>query len=182
MDIEMLKYIIESILFISGEPVKISKIAKITGAAKPEIENAVMILQNDYASGRGVTIIKKENEIQMASSPDNSTSVSDLVKNERQENLSRAALEVLSIVAYRGPLRRMDIDAIRGVNSAFTLRSLLIRGLLERTENPGDNRGFIYKVTFDFLKYLGIDSVEKLPDWKTLNRDSRLEGIISQEQ
>jgi segregation and condensation protein B len=178
MDQNKLKSIIESILFISGESVKISKIAKITGAAKPEIENAVMVLQGEYSGGRGLTIIKKDDEVQMASSPDNSTFVADLVKSEVQENLSRAALEVLSIVAYREPVSRADVDAIRGVNSTFTLRSLLLRGLVERVENPKSARSYLYKISFDFLRYLGLDDISKLPDWENLSRDSRIDSII----
>lgn len=178
MDQEKLKSIIESILFVSGEPIKISKIAKIIGASKPEVENAIMVIQNEYSAGKGMVIIKKEDEVQMASSPENSAFVSGLVKSEVQEGLSRAALEVLSIVAYRGPVTRSDVEAIRGVNSSFTLRSLLMRGLVDRDENPKDNRGYLYKISFEFLKHLGIDSVEKLPDWKELATDSRLENII----
>jgi len=178
MDITKLKSIIESILFISGEPVKISKIAKITEAPKPEIENAIMVLQGEYSGNRGLSIIKKEDEVQMASSPDNSSFITDLVKSEVQENLSRAALEVLSIAAYRGPLSRMDIDAIRGVNSTFTLRSLLMRGLVERVENPKSARSYLYKISFDFLRHLGLDDISKLPDWEKLSRDSRIENII----
>lgn len=177
MDQEKLKSIIESVLFISGEPVKISRLAKITGAERPEVENAVMVLQNDYVN-RGMVIIRKDDMVQMATSPENSTFISDLVKSEIQENLSRAALEVLSIVAYRGPIPRADIDAIRGVNSSFTLRSLMIRGLIERTENPKDNRSYQYKISFDFLKKLGLNSIENLPDWEVLSKDERIDSII----
>lgn len=176
MDIEKLKSIIESILFISGEPVKIARISKIAGVAKPEVENAIMMLQNDYAN-RGLAIIKKEDMIEMATNPENSEFVSELVKSEIQENLSQAALEVLSIVAYRSPITRAEIETIRGVNSSYTLRSLLMRGLIERIDNPSDNRGYLYKVSFDFMKTLGIESIEKLPDWETLSKDGRIESI-----
>ncbi|MFA6047816.1 MAG: SMC-Scp complex subunit ScpB [Parcubacteria group bacterium] len=178
MDQQKLKSIIESILFVSGEPVRISKIAKITGAPKPEVENAIMMLQNEYSGGRGLAIIKKEDEVQMASSPENSTFITELVKSETQDNISRSALEVLSIVAYRGPMSRMDIDAIRGVNSTYTLRSLLMRGLVERIENPKSQRSYIYKISFDFLRHLGLDDISKLPDWEKLSHDSRIESII----
>lgn len=180
MDLEKLKSIIESILFISGEPVKLSKIAKITDAPKPEIENAIMVLQSEYSAGRGLSIIKKEDEFQMVTSPENSSFISELVKGEMQENLSRAALEILSIIAYRGPLSRMEIDAIRGVNSTYTLRSLLMRGLVERMENPKSARSFLYKISFDFMRHLGIDDITKLPDWESLSKDSRIEGIIEE--
>jgi len=181
MEQEKLKSIIESVLFINGEPLGIGRIAKIAGAAKPEVENAIMALKNEYLSGqRGLVIIKKEDMVQMAASPENSEIISELVKSEMQENLSRAALEVLAIVAYRGPLTRVDIEAIRGVNSSFTLRSLLIRGLIERIENPKDNRGYLYKISFDFLKKLGIDSIENLPDWEVLSKESRIENILNE--
>lgn len=177
MDIEKLKSIIESVLLISGEPIKISKISKISEASKPEIENALMLLQNEYAN-RGFAIIKKEDMVEISTNPENSKYVLELIKGEIQENLSQAALEVLSIVAYRSPITRADIEAIRGVNSSFTLRSLLMRGLLERTENPKDNRGYLYKISFDFMKSLGLDSIEKLPEWETLSKDERIDNII----
>jgi segregation and condensation protein B len=181
MDQDKLKSAIESILFVSGEPVKISRITKITGTPKPVVENAIMVMQNEYSSnGRGMVIIKKEEEIQMATSPENAKLVDDLVKSEIQENLSKASLEVLSIVAYRGPMSRMDVESIRGVNCSFTLRSLLMRGLLERIDNPSDHRSYIYKISFDFLKKLGIESVDRLPDYQPLSKDERISSIIGQ--
>jgi segregation and condensation protein B len=180
MEQKKLQSAIESILFVSGEPVKISRIAKITSAPKPEVENAIMTIQGEYASSdRGMIIIKKEDEVQLVTNPNNATVVDDLVKSEIQENLSKAALEVISIVAYRGPISRMDVEAIRGVNCSFTLRSLLMRGLLERIDNPADNRSYLYKISFDFLKKLGIESVEKLPDFEKLSKDDRIDSIIN---
>ncbi len=179
MEQEKLKSAIESILFISGEPVSVAKIAKVTEAPIAEVENALMILQNEYAgSQRGIVILKKEQEVQMATDPDQASIVDRLVKSEIQENLSRAGLEVLSIIAYRGPITRVEVEAIRGVNCSYTVRSLMMRGLLERIENPSDNRGYLYKISFDFLKKLGIDSIEKLPDYETLSKDGRIDSII----
>jgi len=89
---------------------------------------------------------------------------------------------VLSIVAYRGPITRAEIEAIRGVNCSFTLRALLIRGLLDRTENIKDNRRYLYNISFDFLKKLGMDSVEKLPDWETLNKKIEEGGASAPEK
>lgn len=179
MEQEKLKSAIESILFISGEPVSVAKIAKVTEAPIAEVENALMVLQNEYAdSQRGIVILKKEQEVQMATDPENASIVDRLVKSEIQENLSRAGLEVLSIIAYRGPITRVEVEAIRGVNCSYTVRSLMMRGLLERIENPSDNRGYLYKISFDFLKKLGIDSIEKLPDYETLSKDGRIDSII----
>ena len=180
MELENVKSIIESILFLSGEPIKLSKISKIIGTSKAETENAILSLQNDYAlNKRGLVILKKEDEFQLATNPENSTFIDQLVKSEMQEALSRAALEVISIVAYRGPITRSEIEAIRGVNSSYTVRSLMLRGLMERIENPNDSRGYLYKISFDFLKKLGIDSVKKLPDFEELSKDERIDSIIN---
>ena len=178
MELEKLKSIIESILFISGEPVKIARIAKIAGAEKPEVENAIMVLQGEYAQGRGMIIVRKEDEVQMATAPENAQIISELVKSEIQEGLSRASLEVLAIVAYRGPMSRLDVEAIRGVNCSFTLRTLLMRGLVERVDNPNDSRSYLYKISFDFLKKLGLESVNQLPDFESLSKDSRIDSVV----
>lgn len=180
MEQAKLKSLVESILFISGEPVKISRIVKITGAPKPEVENALMVLSGEYSSGgRGFAIIRKEDEVQMATSPENASLVEELIKSEIQENLSKASLEVLAIVAYRGPLTRAEVETIRGVNCSFTIRALLMRGLLERVDNPMDSRSYLYKISFDFLKKLGLESVERLPDFAKLSGDERIDSIIS---
>ena len=179
MEISRLKSIIESLLFLSGEPLKTAKIAKICKSSKSEVEKAVKMLQEEYAlSQRGIVLIKKEDEVQLSTNPENFSYADQLVKSEMQENLSRAALEVLSIVAYRGPITRAEIESIRGVNCTFTLRSLMMRGLLERIENPKDGRGYLYKISFEFLKKLGITNINKLPNYQELNQDPRIASII----
>src|SRR4030042_2869575 len=135
MEQDKLKSIIESLLFISGEPAAVSRLAKIAGVPKAEVENAAMVLSGEYESqGRGLRIIKKGDEIQLASNPENAGFAEQLVKGELQESLSPAASEVLSIIAYRGPITRAGIEAIRGVNCTSTLRNLLLRGLVDREE------------------------------------------------
>ena len=179
MDLDNLKPIIESLLFVSGEPMALSRLAKLTDSHRAEIENAVMALEAEYsAQKRGMTIIRKEDEVQMATNPDYSNFVSKLLETELQESLSQAALEVASIIAYRGPITRSDIEAIRGVNCTYTIRNLLMRGLVERSDNPKDNRGYLYRISFDFLKALGIGNARDLPDFEDLSRDKRAETII----
>lgn len=179
METEKLKSVIESLLFVSGEPVKTSKLAKIIGAKNSEIEKALMLLDEDYSDGRGLAIIRKGGEVQMGTKAENANFVEKIVKNEIQENISRAGLEVLSIVAYRGPISRVDIEAIRGVNCSFTLRSLMMRGLLEREGNPEGGRGYLYSISFEFLKKLGLKSLVDLPDYETLSREEKIESIIN---
>jgi segregation and condensation protein B len=95
-----------------------------------------------------------------------------------QEGLSKAALEVLSIIAYKGPISRAEIESIRGVNCSFTLRSLMMKGLLERIDNPKDGRGYLYKISFEFMKKLGIENIDKLPDYQELSQDPRIESVV----
>lgn len=179
MEILKLKSVIESLLFLSGEPLKITKIVKICEASSGEVEEAIKILQEEYAKAeRGIILIKKEAEVQLATNPENFSFIDRLVKSEMQESLSKAALEVLSIAAYRGPIARVEIEAIRGVNCSFTLRSLMMRGLLERIENPKDGRGYLYKISFEFMKKLGIENINKLPDYQELSRDPRIASVI----
>lgn len=154
----------------------ILKLAKVADATEAEVEGALEKLNADYANGRGLRIVKIKDTIQLVSNPDNAQFVAELIKSEIQENLSQAALEVLSVVAYRGPISRAEVEAIRGVNCSFTLRALLIRGLIDRTENIKDNRRYLYNISFDFLKKLGVDSVEKLPDWEVLQKKEKIES------
>jgi len=182
VDQKKLKSVIESILFISGEPLAVSRIQKVTDASEEEVESALGSIAQDYSDGRGMVMIRKEDKVEMATSPENAEFISELVKSEIQENLSPAALEVLSIIAYRGPIARVEIESIRGVNCSFTLRSLLMRSLIERVDNPKDSRGYLYKISFQFLESLGMESVEKLPDFENLSKDARIESVLAKEE
>jgi segregation and condensation protein B len=178
MEVSQLKSILESLLFVSGEPIKISKLSKICGAKKDDILTALDEL-NQYYQGneRGFAILQKEDNAQLVTNPSNAEYVSQLVSNEINSDLTRSALEVLSIIAYREPITRVQIEAIRGVNCSYVLRNLLLKGLVERTENQ-DIRGYLYETSFDFLKTLGISSAKKLPDWEKLSQNEKIEELL----
>lgn len=159
-----LKHKIESVFFITGEPVSEKKLVKVLEVLQNEVRAALEELRSDYKD-RGIVVLQKEDEWQFGTAPEHAGLIEHLVKSEFTEELSRAALETLTIVAYRGPLTRHDLDFIRGVNSSFMLRNLLLRGLVERVENPNDARSYLYKISFDFLKHLGISRVEDLPQY-----------------
>lgn len=170
---EKLKSIVESLLFVSGEPLKIKKIAMIAKESGAEIKKAVEELRQDLISGKsGLALLEKEDEAQLATNPENSEYVNAFLKSEMEQGLSRASLETLAIVAYRGPLSRMEVEQIRGVNCTFTLRYLLIRGLIERVKNPYDSRSWHYKISFDFLKKLNISRIENLPRYDELKKET----------
>lgn len=168
--------ILESMLFISGEAMSFKRLSKYTSMEIPDLENAAMELARKYnEENRGMRILIKDKEVQMVTSGENSKYVESYMKADIEGELSRAALEVLSVVAYRGPISRSKIEEIRGVNCSFTLRHLLIRGLVERADNPNDARAYLYGISFDFLKKLGIEKVENLPRFQELKNKKILE-------
>ena len=101
--------------------------------------------------------------------PELSSLIEDLQKEELNKDLSKASLETLSIILYKNGANRAEIDYIRGVNSSFTLRALSIRGLVEKTIDPKDSRRYIYKSSFELLSFMGVKSVEELPDYGAVN-------------
>lgn len=157
-----LKTTIEAILFIQGEPLAVSRLAKITGAKPAEVTSSLQELMAEYRE-RGIVLIQNGDEWQFATNPAQKAITEKLVTSELADELSRASLEVLSIVAYKGPLSRAAIEYVRGVNSSFTLRNLLVRGLVERGENPADRRSYLYRISADFLKHMGLTKIEDLP-------------------
>ncbi|MDP3727459.1 MAG: SMC-Scp complex subunit ScpB [bacterium] len=164
-----LKSTIESILFVQGEPLAISRLVKITGAKKADVESALRELAGECRE-RGIVLIKNGDEWQFATNPANKAIVEKLVTSELTDELSRASLEVLAIVAYKGPATRAQIEYIRGVNSSFSLRNILIRGLVTRGENPADRRSYLYRISADFLKHLGLSSPAELPEYQAFHQ------------
>lgn len=174
---------LESLLFISGEPLSFARLAKILEISEEDVKACLQTLSEKYAGDTqcGLMIITKDQKVVLTTKPENAPFVEALTKSTLQGNLSKAALEVLAIVAYRAPITRAEIEAIRGVNCSFTVRNLLLRDLIERRGNPEDARGYIYFPTFKFLQSLGIKDMESLPDYETLSQDERLKIILEEE-
>ncbi|MEK7567958.1 MAG: SMC-Scp complex subunit ScpB [Patescibacteria group bacterium] len=165
-----LSQIIEAILFWKGEPISIKKISEITKKNISEISEAVNILEENL-SNRGVVLLRKGEEIMLGTKGEAGSLIESLIKEELQKDLGKAGLETLSIILYLGPVARSEIDYIRGVNSSFIVRNLLIRGLVERSENVPNKRGYAYNATFELLSYLGITKVEDLTEYKELQQE-----------
>lgn len=156
---------IEAILFFKNEPLTHKDLAKILNCELKEIEPAITELQNIYKD-RGIVIINTGEEISFGTHPEHSQMIETLQKEELSRDLGRAGLETLTIILYKGPISRREIDYIRGVNSGFILRNLLIRGLIERAESVTGERSFSYKPTLALFEYLGLSKREDLPDYE----------------
>ncbi len=161
---------IESLLFFKGEQISLKKIADILNETEEEILNAISNLENSL-SGRGIVLLKKESSFMLGTSPDMSDIIEGLIKEDLNKDLGKAGLETLSIVLYLGPVTRSRVDYIRGVNSNFILRNLMIRGLVEKINNPEDQRSFLYKPTFELLAHLGVSNIEELPEYSSVRKE-----------
>ncbi|MDD5318995.1 MAG: SMC-Scp complex subunit ScpB [Candidatus Pacebacteria bacterium] len=158
---------IEAILFWKGEPVSRKKLMAILGCTITDLENGLKNLE-ERLKNTGLTLVYKEDEVMLGTKPEASALIQALTKEELSRDLGKAGLETLSIILYKGPIARRGIDYIRGVNSNFILRNLMIRGLVEKIQSPDDQRSFLYKPTFDLLTHLGVSRIEDLPEYGSI--------------
>jgi segregation and condensation protein B len=169
---------IESLLFIGAKPITVKQLAELIKADEAEIKKAGDELEEEYKnSSRGIQIIRNGNKYQMVSSPDNAKVVQEFIKDETTGELSRPSLETLTIIAYRGPIAKTSLDHIRGVNCSLILRNLLLRGLVEtKSDKKGET---YYNVTFDFIRFLGINDINELPDYEKLNQVEAIDKVLA---
>lgn len=180
---ENLENILESILFTNGDAVDISDITSKIDVTKAEINKAVNKLKNKYNENSGIVLLSFNNKLQLASSSKYANEVSLVLNPIRQRNLSKATLETASIVAYKQPVTRMEIEEIRGVSSDYAINILLEHNLIEivgRKDTVG--KPVLFGTTDEFLKRFNLSSLDELPDYNTLmekvrvieNKDDRL--------
>ena len=154
-----------AVLFWKAEPVTRRKLCDLLKIKDEDINSAIQIIQNKLQNS-GLTLIHDKDEFTLGTDKELSSLIEEITKEEISKELGKAGMETLSIILYQGPLSRADIDYIRGVNSQFILRNLLIRGLVERIESKDDARIFLYKPTLALLAHLGLNKLEDLPDYK----------------
>jgi len=162
--------LIESLLFVADQPVEIGDLAKALEVDRVEIENALQAMEAQYGT-RGIRLQRRRTQVQLVSAPEAGPIIELFLGLERSGRLSVAAMETLSIVAYRQPVTRMQIEAIRGVRSDGVLRSLVRRELIEavgRAETVG--RPVLFGTTFEFLQQFGLQTLGDLPAWEELSR------------
>ncbi len=114
---------------------------------------------------RGLRLTVHEDEVTLVTAPEFAKTIEKIVKEERERDLGRAGIETLAIVAYKGPVSKKEIEYIRGVNSQWALRSLLLRGLVEKKTTKGDERVVLYTITSDALRHLGLGKISDLPEY-----------------
>lgn len=169
---------IEALLFVASAPVSLQQLAEALQCPLAEIEAGLDALETLYAN-RGLALQRHESRVQITTHPVAGELIERFLGLEASQRLSRAALEALAIIAYRQPVTRPGIDAIRGVNSDGVMKSLLSKGLIQevgRAEGPG--RPILYGTTTAFLQHFGLNSLDALPafdvDEPAITEENRL--------
>lgn len=179
---ENITAVIESILFITAQPLSIARLAKLTGASKNAVEKTVDDLLIKFTAEKGGIVLQRiDDSVQFVTAPVAKEVVEQFIKEQTTGELSRPSLETLTIIAYRGPVTRAEIEQIRGVNCSIILKNLLIRGLITKSDDS-EAMMTTYQVTFEFLQYLGIQETSTLPEYDKLNSDQTLQEALQKAQ
>lgn len=157
-----LDILIEALLFYKAAPQSKSKLLKLFAVGEDELTSAINILQTRLQNG-ATRLIVTETDIQLATAPELSEFVESLRKNELSGDISKVGAETLAIILYREPISRAEIDRIRGVNSSFILRNLLVRGLIIRESTAGTSNGYQFRISPALLQHLGTTNKQALP-------------------
>lgn len=174
-----LKSAVEAIVFASGEPIPAGRISLALGVAEEDIIKVAEALKEEYESEkRGIRLVQMGDKLQLCSAPEYAKQAAKAVEERGYPKLSSGALEALAIVAYFQPVTRVYVEQIRGVDSSYTVNSLVDKGLIApagRLEAPG--RPTLYKTTDAFLRVMGLSSLEELPELPDMSNSDGLEKL-----
>jgi segregation and condensation protein B len=163
MDLQEAKSILESILFVTDEPVTIAQVAETLQVKRSLARKAVRSLVQDYRE-RGLRIQYEGERVQMITAPQVAPYVERFLGLQFSGKLSMASLETLAMIAYQQPITRPQIEAIRGVNCQGVLKNLMARGLIEEVDRLNTvGHPIVYGTTFEFLQYFGLENLTELP-------------------
>lgn len=180
-DLELLSRQIEAILFYKGEPVSKSDLNSLLDSSDEETTSAIETLEIRLKVS-GLVLIKHNNSYSLSTGAESSEIIEKMIKEDLHRDIGKAGLETLAIIMYLGPVSRAELDNIRGVNSTFILRNLLIRGLINRIVNPNNKRTFLYEATSDLLRHLGLNDIRELPEFETLRLELESKEKLQMEE
>lgn len=179
----MIKKQVEALLFLTNKPLSAKKLAELTERSKAEIETVLEVLKQEYNDDkeRGIKIVFNDEYVQMATNPEVAEVAEKFLKEELTGEMTRPQLEALTIIAYRGPITKMALEQIRGVNCSLILRNLLMRGLIETSldKKIGAN---VYNVTLEFMRHLGLTSSQELPDYGSLSQHETINELLNKDK
>ncbi|MBQ5695129.1 MAG: segregation/condensation protein B [Clostridium sp.] len=166
-----IKSAIESMLFVSGEPLSLRDLSNNLEVKDKVVEEIIKEMMTEYEDqSRGIRLISINGAYQLVTKSENSDFVQKLLKKNKRHSLSQASIESLAIIAYKQPITRIDIDEIRGVKSESAIQKLVEKGLIQdigRLEVPG--RPILYGTTDEFLRQFGLETLKELPSLDLYN-------------
>ena len=169
---ENLENVIESVLFVAGEPILISDLCFKFEVTEKEIEEAVETLKFKYSEKSGIQLLCFNNKLQFSSNPNYVDQVAAILNPIRQRSLTKATLETIAIIAYNQPVTRLEIEDLRCVNSDYAINILLEHKLIEIVGHKDTvGKPALFATTDEFLKRFGISSIDELPDYEKLMED-----------
>ncbi len=173
---------IESILLVASRPLRYSDIAQALDADTSVVAEVIEELKARYnTESSGIHIFVVDDTVRIGTNPAHAAVVEQFMKDEIAGELPKAQLETLTVIAYRGPITRAEIEQIRGVNCSVILRNLLVRGLIEERQ---DEASFmpVYTLSFDALRHLGLTSISELPEYDTLRTHAHIDAVLAVEE
>lgn len=159
---------IQALLFSEGGALTYKSLARSLAVSEADISTGLTTLAQ-HLEGTGLGLVRSDTEATLAIVPEARDAVIKNLTEDEERAIGDAGLEILAILLYEGPATRAQIDYIRGVNSSSTIRTLLTRGLIERSGNPEDGREYMYRATTDLLAHLGVGKREELPEYGTIS-------------
>jgi len=169
---------LEALLFVASKPLSFKKIAEMLHIGSAEVRSLIEELKALYED-RGVQVLEQGENVQLVSHPRYGAMTAALYRDEISGELTRPALETLTIIAYRGPIRKAELDQIRGVNCALILRNLQLRGLVDVSEVK-ERHERAYTISMDCLRHLGISKVQDLSDYEALHHDPTITALVGE--
>lgn len=178
-----LKGRIEAILYVSGEAVSIRDMAKALQISEPALKKALNEIRDEYDyEQRGFLLKRFGDKVQLATRPLYSEDVVRLLQPVQQQSLTQAAMETLAVVAYKQPVTRAEVEAIRGVKCDYSLQSLMIKGMIDEVGRKDTiGRPILYGTTDKFLSHFGIQTLDELPPLPEQSGDTASEADSSEE-
>lgn len=171
---------IETILFVAGKPLSIKKISKALAVDETIVCECLNNLRQKHNHpDSGIVVLENGEDWQMVSNPDNREVAEQFLKAEVSGELTRPQLETLTVISYCGPITKPELEQIRGVNCSLIIRNLMMRGLVKETDSPS---GLLttYEVTMEYLRHLGLERIQDLPDYDKLHNHEYIVRINEQ--
>src|SRR3990167_2118703 len=172
---------LEAILFAVAKPISFVQLKTVLQVDDQTLREALdRLIQKRNTDESGINILQHDGKIQSVTHPEEAQIVEQFIKEEIGGELTKPSLETLTIIAYRGPITKPEIERIRGINCTLILRNLLMRGLVVEKEDK-ERLQSVYTISLDFLRHLGVHQIEELPEYVSLHTHRDIDMLLAKD-